>query len=176
MPKKPSIKHGLEQIEIDQLAFHLVHKLGRETALETLSLLKNENDPDINKRIIDAIIDKKNISRRLMSEIDLNEENLSQELSGIGAQALQNTVDRHIGFRVKEARLTSGKNLIKLANLLNVSVKTLNQYEQGKSHIPLKILELISNILHKPITYFFEGMQRKPMVTQIIYNHSHSLH
>jgi transcriptional regulator with XRE-family HTH domain len=67
---------------------------------------------------------------------------------------------RIIGVLLRQARTETGYTQEELGDLLGVSAQTIGNYEFGRADIPILQLEILSNFLKKPITYFVDkGMQ-----------------
>ena len=67
----------------------------------------------------------------------------------------ENSALRMIGKRIKLARVESEMNQRALADLLHVSQNTVSLYESGRIEIGALMLRRISDVLNKPVDYFF---------------------
>lgn len=67
------------------------------------------------------------------------------------------TTSREIGARIKERRMELRMSQEDLAELLNVSYQQVQRYENGTSKLNVEKLQVISEALAVPITYFFES-------------------
>lgn len=65
-------------------------------------------------------------------------------------------VDRHVGQRVRHRRMLLGISQTKLANALDVSFQQVQKYEKGSNPISASKLLAISQLLERPVGYFFE--------------------
>jgi transcriptional regulator with XRE-family HTH domain len=72
---------------------------------------------------------------------------------GIRASA----VDRHVGNRILERRLTLGLSLQQFAMLIGVTYQQAHKYERGFNRITAGRLYKISSALAVPVSWFFEG-------------------
>ena len=69
-----------------------------------------------------------------------------------------NSVDQHVGGRVRTRRTMLGMSQEKLGNALNLTFQQVQKYEKGTNRIGASRLLQISNILDVPVDYFFEGV------------------
>jgi transcriptional regulator with XRE-family HTH domain len=67
-------------------------------------------------------------------------------------------VDRWVGQRVRERRLTLGLSQQQLAQLLGISYQQEHKYESGINRIAAGRLYAIATTLGVDISYFFEGL------------------
>lgn len=77
-----------------------------------------------------------------------------------GAPANQrsaNSVDGHVGSRVRLRRLELGLSQEKLADQLGITFQQVQKYERGTNRIGASRLHQIAIVLQASITYFFEG-------------------
>jgi transcriptional regulator with XRE-family HTH domain len=68
-------------------------------------------------------------------------------------------VDRHVGFRIRERRITMGLTQQELAKLIGVTYQQAHKYERGVNRISAGRLHKVAEILGVPINFFFEGLQ-----------------
>jgi len=73
-----------------------------------------------------------------------------------------NAVDGHIGRRLRERRLQIGMSQEQLAALLGVTFQQIQKYEKGINRVAASRLYDMSEALDVDITYFFDGLQKKP--------------
>ena len=66
--------------------------------------------------------------------------------------------DKHIGRRLREARLARGFSQGALGKKLGVTFQQVQKYESGANRIGGSRLWDISGILEVPVGYFFEGL------------------
>ncbi|WP_332461120.1 helix-turn-helix domain-containing protein [Acuticoccus mangrovi] len=72
-------------------------------------------------------------------------------------QRSANSVDSHVGSRVRLRRLELGLSQEKLADQLGITFQQVQKYERGTNRIGASRLHQIALVLQAPITYFFEG-------------------
>jgi len=65
-------------------------------------------------------------------------------------------IEKRIGAKITEIRLTRKLTQAQLAEKVNVSVETISRLERGVSIPSLKTLENIAQSLNAPLTTFFE--------------------
>lgn len=69
-----------------------------------------------------------------------------------------NSVDRHVGKRVRLRRTLLGLSQEQLGDALNLTFQQVQKYERGTNRISASRLWDISQILDTSISYFFEDM------------------
>ncbi len=67
-----------------------------------------------------------------------------------------NAIDRQVGIRVRMRRLTLEMSQQELAAGLGVSFQQLQKYEKGDNRIGAGRLHRLAEILHVPVSFFFE--------------------
>ncbi len=67
-------------------------------------------------------------------------------------------LDKQIGVRVRELRLTKGLSQQQLGEKLGITYQQIQKYEKGKSRISSSTLFQISQILEVPVLYFFQDL------------------
>jgi transcriptional regulator with XRE-family HTH domain len=67
-------------------------------------------------------------------------------------------VDVHVGGRVKAGRTFIGMSLEELEKHIGVSYQQIQKYENGINRISASRLWVISLVLGRPISWFFEGI------------------
>ncbi len=77
-------------------------------------------------------------------------------------QRSANSVDSHVGSRVRLRRLELGLSQEKLAEQLGITFQQVQKYERGTNRIGASRLHQIAIVLQTPITYFFEGASETP--------------
>ena len=77
-------------------------------------------------------------------------------------QRSANSVDSHVGSRVRLRRLELGLSQEKLAEQLGITFQQVQKYERGTNRIGASRLHQIAIVLQTPITYFFEGASDTP--------------
>jgi transcriptional regulator with XRE-family HTH domain len=68
-----------------------------------------------------------------------------------------NPTDKHVGSRVRMQRLMLGMSQQKLAAALGLTFQQIQKYEKGTNRISASRFHQIANILHVPVSFFFEG-------------------
>jgi transcriptional regulator with XRE-family HTH domain len=107
------------------------------------------------------------------------EETHADDEAGQGA-ARGNDMDRHVGSRILERRLTLGLTLQQFAKLIGVSYQQAGKYERGLNRISAGRLHDIAAVLKVPMSWFFERMaphggpreasMRQPMLLELLRN------
>lgn len=80
----------------------------------------------------------------------------------VANQRSANSVDSHVGSRVRLRRLELGLSQEKLAEQLGITFQQVQKYERGTNRIGASRLHQIALVLQTPITYFFEGASETP--------------
>src|SRR6188472_153713 len=68
-----------------------------------------------------------------------------------------NSVDRHVGSRVRVRRLMLGMSQEKLGEALGLTFQQVQKYEKGTNRVGASRLQQISEILQVPVSFLFEG-------------------
>jgi len=68
---------------------------------------------------------------------------------------------KDIGIKIQLAREEKGLSQEQLARAMGCSQSALSNYEKGKRRLYLSQLEILSQILDKPLDYFVESMSFK---------------
>jgi transcriptional regulator with XRE-family HTH domain len=76
-----------------------------------------------------------------------------------------NSIDKHVGNRVRMRREMLTMSQTKLADALGISFQQVGQYEKGTYRIGASRLHHIAQILQVPPTFFFEDTPDLPEVT-----------
>ncbi len=69
---------------------------------------------------------------------------------------MADTVDIHVGERVRTRRLLTGLSQDAFAGHLGVTFQQVQKYEKGANRISASRLYRIAKILNAPISYFFD--------------------
>lgn len=69
------------------------------------------------------------------------------------------SVDAHVGSRVRQQRLVLGMSQHELAKKLGLTFQQVQKYERGANRIGAGRLYKLSKILGVPITYFYADME-----------------
>ena len=78
-------------------------------------------------------------------------------------------VDVHVGGRVKARRTLIGMSRLELGKHLGLSFKQIQKYEKGMNRIGASRLWVISLVLGRQISWFFEGIgERKLKVGDLL--------
>ena len=67
-------------------------------------------------------------------------------------------VDRHVGRRVAEKRISLGYNQSELGKALGLTFQQVQKYEKGSNRVSASKLWAIANFLKVDIAYFFDGL------------------
>lgn len=70
------------------------------------------------------------------------------------------SIEKRIGAKITEVRLTRGLTQAQLAEKVNVSVETISRIERGVSLPSLKTIETIADSLNAPMKIFFDFEDR----------------
>jgi transcriptional regulator with XRE-family HTH domain len=68
-----------------------------------------------------------------------------------------NSIDKHVGSRVRHRRTALGVTQEKLAEALGLTFQQVQKYEKGINRIGAGRLQAISRILDAPLSYFYDG-------------------
>ena len=77
---------------------------------------------------------------------------------------------KDIGLKIQLAREEKGLSQEQLAKLMGCSQSALSNYEKGKRRLYLSQLELLAQILDKPLEYFVESMSLKKSANNVSNN------
>lgn len=78
-------------------------------------------------------------------------------LSGCGGSAMAKELNEQIGRRVRKARDAAGFTQEKLADLVDVSVQFISDFERGKVGASVETIVGLSNALHVSCDYLLLG-------------------
>ena len=67
------------------------------------------------------------------------------------------SVDRHVGSRVRVRRLMLGMSQEKLGEALGLTFQQVQKYEKGTNRVGASRIQQISEILQVPVSFLFEG-------------------
>ena len=73
-----------------------------------------------------------------------------------------NSIDKHVGSRVRMRRLMLGMSQSKLGDELGITFQQVQKYEKGTNRMGASRLQHISHILQVPASFFFEGAPPVP--------------
>lgn len=71
-------------------------------------------------------------------------------------------IDRHVGARLRTARLFRNMSQQTLATQVDMTFQQLQKYEQGTNRIAASLLYDFSQILRVPLSYFYDGLPPLP--------------
>ena len=77
------------------------------------------------------------------------------------SRARANTVDTHVGQRIRDKRNERGMSQTEVANALGVTFQQVQKYERGTNRVGASRLFDLSRILSVPIQYFFAGLNNQ---------------
>lgn len=66
-----------------------------------------------------------------------------------------NSVDVHVGARVRSRRMAMGLTQDKLAKAVGITFQQIQKYEKGANRVGASRLQAIARILEMPVSYFF---------------------
>ena len=67
-------------------------------------------------------------------------------------------VDKHVGARLRAARLEAGKSQTQVAEALGVAFQQVQKYEKGTNRISAGTLHELSRLLDTTVQFFFDGL------------------
>jgi transcriptional regulator with XRE-family HTH domain len=67
-----------------------------------------------------------------------------------------NSIDKHVGGRVRMRRMMLGVTQMNLGDALGIAFQQVQKYENGTNRVSASRLQHISHILQVPISFFFE--------------------
>jgi transcriptional regulator with XRE-family HTH domain len=73
-----------------------------------------------------------------------------------------NSIDKHVGSRVRLRRMMLGMNQTKLGDALGITFQQVQKYEKGTNRVSASRLQHISHILQVPVPFFFDGAPHVP--------------
>ena len=76
----------------------------------------------------------------------------------MGKTSKSNFVDSHVGARLKAIRKLIGLSQKDLANGVGVRFQQVQKYESGFNRIPASRLFQISQVVGRPVEWFFKGL------------------
>ena len=69
-----------------------------------------------------------------------------------------NHIDKHLGLRIRMRRLALRMSQTALADSIGVTFQQVQKYEKGTNRVSASTLQKLSETLHVPVAYFFEGL------------------
>jgi transcriptional regulator with XRE-family HTH domain len=80
----------------------------------------------------------------------------------VAGKKLVNPTDKQVGSQVRVRRLALRMSQTTLAVAVGLTFQQIQKYEKGTNRISASRLQQFSNILNKPISFFFEGAPGVP--------------
>jgi transcriptional regulator with XRE-family HTH domain len=74
------------------------------------------------------------------------------------ASATTQSIDSHVGTRIRERRVMLGLTQQQLADLIGVTYQQAHKYERGINRVSAGRLFEIARVLSVPIGFFYEGV------------------
>ncbi|WP_294641189.1 helix-turn-helix transcriptional regulator [uncultured Aureimonas sp.] len=71
----------------------------------------------------------------------------------------ENSVNAHVGRRLRQARIARGISLQELARTIDVSYQQLSKFERGENRVSASALFRLSRALDVELRFFFEGLE-----------------
>jgi transcriptional regulator with XRE-family HTH domain len=71
---------------------------------------------------------------------------------------MANTVDLHVGKRLRQRRRLLGLTQQKLADEVNIRFQQIQKYESGANRISASRLWALAKALEIPVSFFFDGL------------------
>lgn len=71
------------------------------------------------------------------------------------------SIDAHVGKRLRQRRIELGMSQQKLSGVTGVSYQQIQKYERGTNRIGASMLWLLSDVLNIQPAYFFDGLSRR---------------
>jgi transcriptional regulator with XRE-family HTH domain len=69
------------------------------------------------------------------------------------------SIDRHVGARVRMRRMALGKTQTELGHALGITFQQVQKYEKGANRISASRLQLIAETLQVKVPFFFEELK-----------------
>jgi transcriptional regulator with XRE-family HTH domain len=83
---------------------------------------------------------------------------VESEKPGNSLKRSANSIDKHVGNRVRMRRLMMKMSQETLGGALGLTFQQVQKYEKGTNRMGASRLQHISNILQVPVAFFFEGV------------------
>lgn len=71
------------------------------------------------------------------------------------------SIDAHVGKRLRQRRIELGLSQQKLSGVTGVSYQQIQKYERGTNRIGASMLWLLCNVLNVSPAHFFEGLSHR---------------
>ena len=75
--------------------------------------------------------------------------------------AKSESIDSHVGRRIRQRRIELGMSQQKLSHITGVSYQQIQKYERGTNRVGAGMLWALSDVLNVELAYFFEGLSRR---------------
>jgi transcriptional regulator with XRE-family HTH domain len=85
----------------------------------------------------------------------------------VDAKKAPNSIDKHVGSRVRMRRMMLAMSQVKLGEALGLTFQQVQKYETGTNRIGASRLEQISHILQVPVEFFFEGVDTSMSMSDV---------
>ncbi len=76
---------------------------------------------------------------------------------------MKHPVDVHVGKRIRHRRWMNGTTQQQLAEAVGIKFQQIQKYETGMNRVSASRLWDISNVLNVQVSFFFEGLDAKPL-------------
>jgi transcriptional regulator with XRE-family HTH domain len=73
----------------------------------------------------------------------------------------RNTVDEHVGARIRMQRMVCGLSQTKLGNAVGITFQQIQKYEKGMNRVGASRLQQIANVLKVAPDFFFDETSAK---------------
>lgn len=70
-------------------------------------------------------------------------------------------IDIHVGNRLREGRLRAHLKQTELGKGMHITFQAVQKFEAGKMRLAASRLYTAAKLLHRPISFFFEGIEPK---------------
>lgn len=71
----------------------------------------------------------------------------------------ENSVNAHVGRRLRQTRVARGTSLQALATAIDVSYQQLSKFERGENRVSASALFKLARALNVEFGFFFEGLE-----------------
>src|ERR1700741_3396680 len=79
-------------------------------------------------------------------------------MTAMKASATTQSIDSHVGTRIRERRVMLGLTQQQLAELIDVTYQQAHKYEHGINRVSAGRLFEIARVLGVPVGFFYEGL------------------
>jgi len=81
---------------------------------------------------------------------------------------MKHNVDIHVGKRIRHRRWMNGTTQQQLAEAVGIKFQQIQKYETGMNRVSASRLWDISQVLNVPVSFFFEGLDAKPISDDVL--------